>query len=131
LDYDGLNKKWESNELTSDWESKLGEFEDSNFVEKYSFADAIHRHKNPEEWRAYDSSRFGLNPGEVINILNSRDEGNYHPESGDNNGTGLIFVKDLSQSYFRDCLVEHFDILYQRGQLIWPQRNGTKQPTYP
>jgi hypothetical protein len=42
LDYDGLNKKWESNELTSDWESKLGEFEDSNFVEKYSFADAIH-----------------------------------------------------------------------------------------
>ena len=37
-------------------------------------------------------------------------------------------VKDLSLSYFRHKLVQHFDIAFQRNEIIWPgKRNRRKQ----
>jgi len=32
-------------------------------------------------------------------------------------------VRHLERDYFREKLVEHFNILYERNQIIWPKRN--------
>jgi len=38
-------------------------------------------------------------------------------------------VNKLSQKYFRDRLVEHFNIMFRRGELRWPKRRGTTAPS--
>jgi hypothetical protein len=131
LEHDGLNKKWDSGKLSSDWDSHLGEFENANFVEKYSPPDAIARLQKPEEWHAYDSSRFGLDRDEIKELSNSYEKDIGCNELIESDNEKPICVRNLSQSYFRDRLIEHFDILYERGDLIWPKRNSTLQPTYP
>jgi hypothetical protein len=134
LESDGLNQEWDSGELTSEWESRLGDFEDSNFVEQeYSSADAVARLHNPEQWRAYDSSTFGLNNhdknGEFVQMQSNPGNDGFREFEIPNEEP--IRVKDLQQSYFRERLIEHFNILFERGELIWPKRNSTLQPTYP
>jgi hypothetical protein len=37
-------------------------------------------------------------------------------------------VRDLNFEYFRGLHVEHFDILYRNGGIIWPARHGTPEP---
>ena len=37
-------------------------------------------------------------------------------------------VRDLDFEYFRGRLVEHFDILYGKGLIVWPARHGTPAP---
>jgi hypothetical protein len=36
----------------------------------------------------------------------------------------------LSQKFFRDRLVEHFDIMYQRDKIQWPKRRGAKPAVF-
>ena len=44
---------------------------------------------------------------------------------------GVRVVKDLTLEYFRGRLVEHFDILFQKKQIVWPKRNKERRPSYP
>jgi hypothetical protein len=39
---------------------------------------------------------------------------------------GVRVVRLLSQKFFRERLVEHFDIMYQRDKIQWPKRRGAK-----
>ena len=36
---------------------------------------------------------------------------------------GVRVVRKLSQTYFRERLVEHFEIRFQQHTLVWPKRN--------
>ena len=43
---------------------------------------------------------------------------------------GIHVVRLLSQKYFQDRLVEHFDIMYQREKIQWPKRRGVKPAVF-
>jgi hypothetical protein len=43
---------------------------------------------------------------------------------------GVRVVRLLSQKFFRDRLVEHFDIMYQRDKIQWPKRRGAKPAVF-
>jgi hypothetical protein len=139
LEIDGLNEPWTSGELVSDWENELGQFEDSHFVEKWCCSEAlgaISRLRKQDDFRTYDSTQFGSNRQEIdeLSELNPDDTMDDICESNANVSTEneqILLVKNLSQAYFRSRLVEHFDILYQRGEIIWPKRNSSMEPIYP
>ena len=42
------------------------------------------------------------------------------------NGIRVVYL--MSMSLFRHCLIEHFNIRFQRNYIIWPQR--LHQPNY-
>jgi hypothetical protein len=33
-------------------------------------------------------------------------------------------VRHLSLKFFREHLVEHFDILFEQGKIVWPRSRG-------
>ena len=37
---------------------------------------------------------------------------------------GIKIVRHLSLAYFRKKLIVHFDIMFKRFQLLWPQHRG-------
>ena len=41
---------------------------------------------------------------------------------------GYRVVRKLSQDYFRAKLVEHFDIMFHQGKIVWPNRVTQQQP---
>jgi hypothetical protein len=39
--------------------------------------------------------------------------------------TGARIVRKLPQEFFRNRLIEHFDILFQQRKIVWPKSNKT------
>jgi hypothetical protein len=42
-----------------------------------------------------------------------------------------LFVRKMSMSQFREKLIDHFNICFQRKELAWPKQRlaGAKEPT--
>lgn len=135
LEVDGLDKRWQNGVHTSYWEGEAGEFDsdDVALVARIGQPDAIRRLLNPALRRGYDTSAMGA--GDDLDMdydINS--QGNFEQDqTGPNSPDQLSvrIVKDLSQPYFRSKLVDHFDILWRQGKIVWPSRHKAKKPTYP
>jgi hypothetical protein len=56
------------------------------------------------------------NPDEVEKQIE-----NIHDNAADRN---VWVVRNLSMDYFRDRLIEHFDLLWQENKIKWPSRRG-------
>ena len=56
-------------------------------------------------------------------------DGEEAEEEDDGEEAEVRVVNKLSQKYFRDRLVEHFNIMFRRGELRWPKRRGTTPPS--
>ena len=56
-------------------------------------------------------------------------DGEEAEEEDDGEEAEVRVVNKLSQKYFRDRLVEHFNIMFRRGELRWPKRRGTTAPS--
>ena len=122
LDIDGLDEVWTDgvSASASDWTGEMGmhDFEGVGT----EIPNAIARLSTNLEPRSYDLS--GMGPGE--------DAINTHPVGIDlghdleliSPPSGVRVVKDLGLGYFRRRLVEHFDILWQRNEVVWPKRKG-------
>ena len=39
-------------------------------------------------------------------------------------------VRMMPQSLFVECLVEHFNIMYQKKEIVWPRRNNNEEQTH-
>jgi hypothetical protein len=72
--------------------------------------------------RNYD--RSGLGPGDDVDGLEPTMETINNIERMDNEIDGCRIVWYLSLKYFREKLIEYFDIMFQRYQLVWPQHRS-------
>ena len=111
---DGLDKSWDGQSMcASEYEGQFGDFEYDDFPL------ALQRLLSPEEIRAYDSSKKVTRAVAKVSERNVNDNENA-PVRMD----GTRNVGSLSLNYFRDRLVEHFDIKFKAGQLQWPMSRG-------
>ena len=109
--------------MRSDWEVNLGDHESSDVVNNLPFA--IERLYSSAALHAYDASGIG-NGNDVEYSTNvdadvDADDAGTNPAPG---SPGIRIVRTLSQKYFRERLVENFDIRFQQQNLVWPKRNG-------
>ncbi|KAL7475923.1 hypothetical protein ACHAW6_001816 [Cyclotella cf. meneghiniana] len=108
LEVDGLDKPWDGVFIpTSQWEGDLGELEE----EDVPFA--MHRLLSPGELHAYDNSSTGS-----TDIPSFDPRGN--TDGKDNQGELIREVCLLSLAFFRSRLVEHFNIVWRRNEVVWP-----------
>lgn len=124
LNIDGLN---------IEWQGEIGLFDDDEENSRMPFA--LRRLFNGAERRNYDTS--GMGPGYV----EDDDENNNDEDDDDHNinntqlanedlqnvatvinQTAVNDVKNLSCEIMRDKLIIHFDILFRKNSIQWPQR---------
>ncbi len=115
LEIDGLDQPWDGvNASTSEWTGDFGRLEVSETPL------ALQRILSPAEIRDYDTSRVGstrgADNGTTDDVLNDADAATATDD--------VRCVRNLSLSYFRSKLVEHFEIMFNRHEIIWPKRRG-------
>ena len=134
LEADGLDEQWQSG-VPSDWEGELGE-RDEQELRRYSvqnIPNAIQNLQNPAaSHEGYDLSGMSFGSDVDLGIF----EGVVAPgEICDDDFTspanGVYIVRKLSQKFFRQKLVEHFDIVWRQNDLVWPQRTRRAPSNYP
>ena len=120
LHVDGLDKPWDGvNMPTSEYEGRFGEF-DFDDMPVY-----MQRLYSPDEIRAYDESKIVRG----VSYAASSDSVGVSGRTviDDDHIDDIRVVRNLSLDYFRGRLVEHFDILFRQGKVIWPKSRG-QQP---
>lgn len=138
LEVDGLDRGWE-NGASSIWEGNLG-LHDMNDVNDH-LPEGIRRLFTPSELRRYDASSHVVLPTPTYNehvhnnsfINNSDRHGNQQRSRQEriyeSDGRSRVrVVKNLSLSYFRSKLVQHFDIAFSKSEVQWP---GTRNRQHP
>jgi hypothetical protein len=111
LDEDGLDEMWE-NGVPSKWEGELGQHDEEDIP------------NNDMENLSHNFSGIAFDNDEDHNTVETMSHDSTLPD-------GTRIVRLLSQKFFRERLVEHFDILWKRNELQWPSRTGESSPTYP
>eukprot|EP00804_Cyclotella_cryptica_P000426 CCRYP_020668-RA/>CCRYP_020668-RA protein AED:0.19 eAED:0.16 QI:0/-1/0/1/-1/1/1/0/308 len=120
LEVDGLDQPWDGVIApTSTWEGELGDLNTEDVPL------ALRRLLSPAVVRNYDTSSMGLatcsqEDSALENIIN---------ETNEQLDTPVRQVHLLSMPFFRSRLVDHFDILWRRGQLVWPRSCGRQSST--
>jgi hypothetical protein len=125
LEVDGLDDKWDEG-VASSWEGALGRHEIHD-VEEH-LPQAITRLMSPAAMRAYDVSGMGFGEDRPIqDNLPTFDERHLTRQERqyENEGRSPVrIVKDLRLMYFRSKLIQHFEIAFQRNEIIWPGRRN-------
>jgi hypothetical protein len=118
LEEDGLDENWASG-VRSEWEGELGEFGDD--VEGV-----------PNAVQNLNSNLSGFITGKKDDNMEEdlHQQETMSADSTLNDRTRIVHL--LSQKFFRQRLVKHFDILWQNNdELVWPKRTGDPLPSYP
>jgi hypothetical protein len=116
LEVDGLDKGWDTGAL-SPWETDMG-MHNPHDCNTRNFA--MHRLMNPADFSRLDHSALGRGndapeptPEDPDDVITRK--GKTYPKGHQ----GVRVVRELDFDYFRERLVEHFDILFQRNQIKW------------
>ena len=131
---DGLSKEWTAGVgvATSDYEGEMGENDpqESHFCLSRltddsfrNFGSEEHRHESIREEfvrRQLEGERL-----EGENLDASDDESSVAVETDTD---GAIYIRTLPYTDFRNRLVDHFAIMFEKGEVCWPQRNGEQLP---
>ena len=133
LEVDGLDEPWDGVcQPTSQWEGELGNLESDDVPM------AMRCLMSPADIRAYDTSSLGT---EVTARRDEERDEEEEEENGTEQDDGdeelnedaeeeVRIVRKLSLKYFRSKLVEHFDIKFRRGEVVWPSRRGKTPSVY-
>jgi len=120
LEVDGLDKAWDGVSVNaSEWEGEIGGLEECDTPM------AIRNLLSPAQIREYDTSTIGG----MMDMDEDDDEDNEEDddEMADalvESGEGVVYVRNLSLQYFRSKLIEHFDIKFRLGEVVWPKSRG-------
>jgi hypothetical protein len=144
LEEDGLDVEWENG--SNIWETSLGDHEDSD-VTNYAPSFMLERLTNRTR---FDMTSVGNNNTTTqLNLDNNEDMIDYEFDNVENivanmetatnehqinetdkNENNITNVNDLTMEEFRKELTDHFDVLFQKKQLIWPKRLGEQRLNY-
>jgi hypothetical protein len=120
LEVDGI-----AEDYSSDWVGEMGGFSIDDIPEP------VRRLLNTNNLTFYDVSSMGVgedvDEAAVEEDIEEEDlyEGTVVEEDG------AIVVRKMNMSQFRQRLIEHFDICFQRKELAWPRQRqqGAIEPT--
>ena len=141
LEVDGLDDQWELG-VQSPWEGELGMFhpEDLELIPEH-----IRNRLSPIDLESYyDLSHSGTIMTTTVDNVGVDDDEDEEaavsaattrrmiptieePLPSATSGVPRL-VRKLSNKQFRDCLVEHFDILFQKNEIKWPRRFAAQRP---
>jgi hypothetical protein len=132
LEFDGLEGPV-GGVQASCWEGEdgeLGEYTVERFAGQQAI-NAIQAINNTPQARRFDLS--GMGAGDDVDPIEAPAVGrnNYdalHARLQANRTNSPRVVKDLPLDYFRDHLIEHFDIKWRRNEVDWPVRNQIPRP---
>ena len=109
--------------LSENWSGEIGLFDYDVDSDKIPFA--MRRLQNPSNRRNYDSSDMG--PGHIDNASPDNDdtvEETVVLNTCINNNVRIDCVHDVhlfTSNFFREKLIEHFDIQFKRNKIRWPR----------
>jgi hypothetical protein len=104
LEEDGLDQPWDGITVpTSEWEMELSNLEPEDCPA------ALVRLLDPAAVRSYDNSAMGTPFTKDAGIV----------EEADASEGGVRYVKNMSMKLFHSKLVEHFDIKWRMGEIVW------------
>jgi hypothetical protein len=136
IDIDGLDSRWEAG-VSSDWEGELGQLNGNDvelFASRHSREPfAIQRLRSVAlagdeliaNYRNFDTSGMGPgneDDGAPLHVRQEEPDPNADVTVNEATENGVRVVRKLSLAYFKERLIEHFDIMWQRKQIIWPRR---------
>jgi DDE superfamily endonuclease len=124
LDVDGLTQPWEN-------ASHLGGFDNRDVRLMRRVKNTAS--ENDDIAHFTDNTAVGRY-GDDASDDNDDDDNNGDCDDGTTNGDidseHIREVHRLKLEFFRKKLVEHFNILYNRRQILWPSRTGQGQPNF-
>jgi hypothetical protein len=136
LEADGLDSNWENGVQQSAYCGPLGQFDPADPASQTAFA--AYRLQNPAAARNFDLS--GMSPGDDAFTTAQEEQEEEAPteeaesEEGEapsgETGTATRVVRKLKLSYFRERLIEHFDILWRQQKIVWPRRHRSLVPSF-
>jgi hypothetical protein len=117
LEVDGI-----AEDYSSDWLGEIGNFSADDVPE------AFRRLLNSNGF--YDASGMGAGDDAVGSEAEEEEEEIYQGSIIEEDD-GAIVVRKMSMTQFREKLIDHFNICFQRKELAWPKQRlaGTKEPT--
>ena len=65
---------------------------------------------------------MGAENNEAADAERIMDANNYVDEVAVDESESVRVVRNLGLNYFHEKLIEHFNILFQRHELVWPSR---------
>ena len=89
---------------------------------------SLERLLSPQQFATYGPT--GMGPGTDFVEANGKDN-DLHPTGGKTHRCGdqaVCLVREFDFEWFRGRLVEHFDILFKRGEIWWPTRKKQAEP---
>lgn len=104
--------------LDGDWEGQIGLHDTRDVMQHLPFA--VQRLHDGWDPRTFDAS--GLGPGDDRINRELSMEANNNTDDDDTGRADVKIVRHLTLNNFRGRLIEHFDIMFKRNQLVWPQR---------
>ena len=115
LEVDGLALGWE-NGVRSNWEVEADDHRNTPF--------ALTRLHKPSQKRRYDLSGMGKGNDvewneEGVELTDDIDKNSLHVEK---DSEGNVIVRKISLNLFRSKLIRHFNICFQKKEIIWPNR---------
>ena len=121
LEEDGIGEEWECGVSIEDWLGKLGE---NDFKHDEEQAPAVFdRLMNNLNIRNYDLSGMGPGLDVTETQMDVEDDDNENDLEMPALREGeIVEVRKLPLAYFRRKLVQHFNILFESGDLIWPRQ---------
>lgn len=120
LKIDGLDKPWDGvNAPHSQYEGRLGNLEFTDMPV------SLQRLYSPAEARAYNVSATA-DTAVILQrpLVVPAESSNIGMTGNDFANNEVRVVRKLSLNYFRGRLVEHFDILFHEGKVVWPRSRG-------
>ncbi len=135
LEIDGLDKNWE-NGVQSFWDGDADDNRNMSDIagceqqQQQDLPDAIFRLHNPDS-----TCMFGATAAVGANGVEGPPHGTCDatpPANGHGRENASIkVVRSMSLAEFRSKLVTHFNIAYERKEVVWPRRFGNKVPPPP
>ena len=126
LDVDGNSEEWSGGTSINEWMGKLGDI-DLEHDEVDSPA-VFARLSDNLNIRNYDSSGMGPGLDVVQTQLDTEADDGDMADDVSLAEDEVRVVRNLPLAYFRKKLVEHFDIMYESGELVWPKSRSTRRP---
>ena len=125
LQKDGLLDGWETSaDNQSEWTGNIGCFDEAADVLEH-LPEQIQRLFDEIGMEPRDFDVSGIGAGDDRSGDDGTDNDDSDARSYDDpegTGGGERLVHRLSQDYFREKLVEHFDIMFKQGRIVWPAR---------
>ena len=120
LEVDGLDDLW-ADGVAPEWQQGMGEHDADG---RNHIPQSIRRLLSPAQARNCDASAMGRGNDFERGTDQQQQQLAVDNNTAETDSEGCIIVRKMSLQAFRNKLITHFNIAFQRKEIKWPKRNG-------